>query len=141
MFTLGPVKFHRLIPSVEGNIRDPLDLSSAVNIKSVKFECGMSSFDVDWITVAVESIKSPYVEKMTLCTPHDLMTQENVDTRPPDVAHAQWLALDKALVKYLTSRSFKLKVIAHPGADAAAFEACVERLLPDLFGKRMLEVA
>ena len=101
----------------------------------------MSSFNVDWITAAVESIRSPHVKEMCLHTPRDLTTREEMDGQLSDTVHAQWLALDKALVKYLTARPFKLKVEASSEMDDTTFEACVERLLPDLFGKKMVEMA
>ena len=125
---------------VEGNTRHALDLSSAVNLKSIMFDCGMPSFDVDWITAAVESIKSPHIEKLTLHVPEDL-TCENIATQLPGAVYTQWLDLDRTLVKYLTSRSFRLKVMAPPRTAGDTFEALVERLLPNLVGKKMLEVA
>lgn len=125
----------------EGDARHSLDLSSAVNLKSVVFRCGVQSLSVDWITAAVESIKSSHVKEVTLHMPEDLTAHENVNTQLPNAVYAQWLTLDKALVKYLTARSFKLKVIAPPETDRDAFEGCVERLLPDMFGRKMLEVA
>jgi len=94
----------------------------------------MSSYNVDWAAAAVESIKSPHV-KMTLRMPGDL-----AKTRLPRAVYAQWLDLDRALVKYLTARPFKLKVIA-PRMDKATFEVCVGQLLPHLFVNKMLEVA
>jgi len=127
--------------SAEGNTQHLLNLSSAVNLKSVVFRCGMPSLNVNWITVAVESIKSSHVKEMTLHTPSDLTTREKIDTQLPGRVYTQWVALDRVLVKYLTARSFKLKVVAPPGASDDTFGACVEHLLPNLFGKKMLEVA
>ena len=101
----------------------------------------MPSFDIDWITVTVESIKSPHLKKMTLRMPRDITTRENIETQLPGAVYTQWLDLDRALVKYLTPRPFKLKVKAPTGMNKDAFEVCVERLLPGLFAKKMLEVA
>jgi hypothetical protein len=128
--------------SIERNIRQSLDLSSAVNLKSVMFHYGSPGLDVDWIAAAVESIRSSHVKEMELHMPGDLrvMTREKIETQLPDAVCVQWLALDKVLVKYLTTRSFKLKVVAPPGAGRDAFEVCAETLLPNLFGKKMLEV-
>jgi len=122
--------------SVEEDTRQVLDLSSAVNLKSIEIHCGISSYNVDWITAAVESIKSPHVKKMMLQMPGDL-----AKTQLLGAVYTQWLDLDRTLVKYLTARPFKLKVIAPGGMDKAEFEVCVERLLPNLFVKKMLEVA
>ena len=99
----------------------------------------MPIFDVDWITVAVDSIRSPHIENLTLHMPGGL-TCENIETQLPGAVYTQWLDLDRALVKYLTSRSFRLKVMASPGTAGGAFKAPVERLLPNLVGKKMLEV-
>jgi len=125
----------------EGNTRHFFDLSSAVNLKSVVFRCGMPSINVDWITAAVENIKSSHVKEMALHMPKDLTTREKIDSQPPGRVYTQWRTLDKVLVKCLTARSFKLRVVAPPGASNDTFGACVERLLPNLFGKKMLEVA
>jgi len=125
----------------QGNTRHLLDLSSALNLKSIMFQCGMRSLDVNWIAAAVESIKSPHVKKMTLYLPDDPTTDEDNEAQIPDAVYLQWLALDKVLVKYLTARSFKLKVVVPHGTGNAAFEARVEHLLPNLFGKKMLEAA
>ena len=131
----------RLTLSVEGNTRHSLDLSSALNLKSVVFRCGMPSLNVDWITIAVESIKSSHVKEMTLYMPGNLTTRGNVDAQLPDAVYTQWLDLDKVFVEYLTARSFKLKVVTSPGTDKDTFEGYVERLLPNLFEKKMLEMA
>jgi hypothetical protein len=120
----------------EGNTQHSLDLSSAINLKSIVFKCEMSNHDVDWIAVAVESIKSSHVKEMGLRMPGDLATH---DARLSNAVHTQWLALDKALVKYLTARSFKLEVMVPSMTDKTAFETWVEHLLPNLFGKKMLE--
>lgn len=77
---------------------------------------------------------------MTLRMPGDLTTRKTLDNQLPGTVN-QWLALDNVLVKYLTPRSLKLKVTAPNGVDEDTFEACVERLLPNLFGKKMLEMA
>ena len=95
----------------------------------------MSSYNVDWVAAAVESIRSPHVKKMTLQVPGDL-----AKTRLPGAVYTQWPDLDRALVKYLTARPFKLKVIALR-MDKATFEVCVGQLLPHLFVNKMLEVA
>ena len=100
----------------------------------------MPIFDVDWITVAVESIKSLHLKKLTLRMPGNL-TCENIETQLPGAVNTQWLDLDRALVKYLTPRSFRLKVMVPSGMDRDASEPLVEQLLPNLFGKKMLEVA
>ena len=126
---------------VEGNTQYLLDLSSALNLKSIMFRCGMASLDVNWITTTVESIKSPHVRKMTLHLPDDPTTDEDNNSQIPEAVYLQWLVLDKALVKYLTARSFKLKVVAPHGTGKVGFEARVEHLLPNLFGKKMLEAA
>ena len=73
--------------------------------------------------------------------PGDLTTRENIDTQLPDTVPTQWRALDEALVKCLTARSFKLKVIVLPGTDETAFKARLERLLPKLVRKKVLIVA
>jgi len=127
--------------SVEGNTRHVLDLSSALNLKSVELHCGIPSFDIDWIRVAVESIRSPHVKKITLHMPTDITTRESIETHLPSAVYAQWLDLDRALVKYLTTRSFRLRVVASTVVDRGVFEVCVEHLLPNSFGKGMLEVA
>jgi len=132
---------HVLNHTKQENTRHSLDLSSALNLKSVVFRCGMSSLNVDWITVAIKSIKSPHVKEMRLHMPGDLTGREDTDAQLPDAVYAQWLALDKVFVKYLTARSFKLKVVAPHRTDRGMFEACVQRLLPNMFGKKMLEVA
>jgi hypothetical protein len=129
----------RLTFSLEENAQHSLDLSSAVNLKSVMFQCGMPCLDVNWIKIAVESIKSSHIRVMTLDM-SDFTTRENVVPQVPDVVYIQWLALDKVLVEYLTARSLKLNVTSPPVKDTATFRSWVERLLPDLSGKKMLEV-
>ena len=129
----------RLTFSLEENAHHSLDLSSAVNLKFVMFQCGMPCLDVNWIKIAVESIRSSHVRKMTLDM-SDFTTRENVALQVPDAVYTQWLALDKVLVEYLTARSFKLNVTSPPGKDDVMFGSWVERLLPDLSGKKMLEV-
>ena len=100
----------------------------------------MSNFEVNWIISVVKSIRSPHVKRMILHMPRDLTTREQVDSQLPGVVHTQWLALDKALVEYLTTRLLKLEVKAPCWVDKDVFDACVESLLPNLFGKKMLEV-
>jgi hypothetical protein len=129
----------RLTFSLEENAQHSLDLSSAVNLKSVMFQCGMPCLDVNWIKIAVESIKSSHIRMMTLDM-SDFTTRENVVPQVPDAVYIQWLALDKVLVEYLTARSLKLNVTSPPGKDNATFGSWVERLLPNLSGKKMLEV-
>jgi hypothetical protein len=104
----------RLTFSLEENAQHSLDLSSAVNLKSVMFQCGMPCLDVNWIKIAVESIKSSHIRMMTLDM-SDFTTRENVVPQVPDAVYIQWLALDKVLVEYLTARSLKLNVTSPPG--------------------------
>ena len=125
---------------VEGTTLHPLDLSFAVYLKSIVFRCGAANLSVDWITAAVESIKSSHLKEITLYMPGDITTRENAETQLSTAVYAQWMALDGVLVKYLTTRSFKLKVIAASETDRDAFEARVGHLLPVLFAKKMLEV-
>ena len=127
--------------SVGANTRQAVDLSSAVNLKSIEIYCGTPSYDIDWITVTVESIKSPHLKKMTLRMPRDITTRKSIETQLPGAVYTQWLDLDRALVKYLTPCPFKLKVEAPPGMNKDALEVCVERLLPSLFVKKLLELA
>ena len=135
------VELRRLTLPVGENIRHSLDLSSAVNLKSIAFRYETPILDVSWITAAVKSIKSPHVKEIALHMPGDLTTRENIDTQLPDTVPTQWRALDEAPVKCLTARSFKLKVIVLPGTDETAFKARLERLLPKLVRKKVLVVA
>lgn len=76
---------------------------------------------------------------MALRVPWDLKTP--VFMHPlPDAVRARWLALDKVFVGYLAARSLKLKVVAAQATDRETLEAYVQRLLPNLFEKGMLEV-
>ena len=76
---------------------------------------------------------------MALHMPWDFKTQKIV-AQLSDSVRTQWLALDKVFVGYLTARSLKLKVIAAPVTDRETLEVCVERLLPNLFEKGMVEM-
>ena len=76
---------------------------------------------------------------MALHMPWDFKTQKIV-AQLSDSVRTQWLALDKVFVGYLTARSLKLNVIAAPVTDRETLEVCVERLLPNLFEKGMVEM-
>lgn len=89
---------------------------------------------MDWIAATVESIRSSHFEEVTLRMPEDLATCTRVEARVPDEVHAQWLALDTALLRYLTVRSFKLKVAQSLGGNTGTFVTCMEYLLPSLAG-------
>lgn len=89
--------------------------------------------------VAVEGIKTSCIKSMALCMPWDLKTH-GIVLRLPDAAHAQWLVLDKVFVGYLAARSLKLKVAAAPVTGIETLEVFVKWLLPNPFGKGMLEM-
>jgi len=119
--------------------RHSVDLSPATNLQSVSFECWKSEYSPDWIAAAVESINSPSIKSVALHMPWDFKTQKIVG-QVPDSVRAQWLALDKVFVEYLTARSLKLKVIAAPVTDRETLEVCVKQLLPNLSEKGMVEM-
>jgi hypothetical protein len=123
-----------VFPSItEGNTC--IDLSSATNIKSVAFRSEVRTHNIDWIAIAIESIKSRRLEEVALYLPRDFLTNTAMSSQIPAVVYVQWLALDKVLLRYLTARSLKLKVVRRPKMDEKTFVDCVECLLPSLFGK------
>ena len=61
---------------------------------------------------------------MVLHMPWDFKTQKIV-AQLLDSVRAQWLALDKVFVGYLTARSLKLNVITAPVTDRETLEVCV----------------
>lgn len=71
--------------------------------------------------------------------PGDLTTRARIMTHVPEAVYIQWLVLDGVFLRCLTTRSLKLKVVRPPEVDQDTFVACVECLLPELFGKKMLE--
>lgn len=124
---------------VDGNTQDLLDLSSAVNLKTLVFRSGEVNLPVGWIAAAIGSIKSNRVENVMLQVPEHIKTGEDVETKLSDAVCAAWQVLDKALVKFLTARSFKLKLLVPPEMDGGTRGACARRLLPNLVGKKLVE--
>ena len=115
------------------------DLSSAIHLRSITFDCRQSSLYVDWIGVAVETIKSPRIEKMTLYMfdyRSPLQTPEQIWLQTPV---AQWLELDKVLVGFLTAHSLRLKVVPPSNLSRDLVESCVGHHFPSLFGKKMID--
>lgn len=121
--------------TIEGNTW--IDLSSATNLKTVAFRSEVRAHNIDWIAVAIQSIRSSRLEEVALYLPRDFTADTTIKTQVPDVVYVQWLTLDKVLLRYLTARSLKLKVVRRQGMGEDTFVACVECLLPSLFGKNI----
>jgi hypothetical protein len=106
-----------------------LDLSRASKLKDVEFKCGRP--DVQWITMALQSIKSKNLQQIAIHC-HAIF-------RNPvgEIVHRAWRDLDRVLVQFWASHSIFPKVKCGMGEKE---NPLIPILLPELTRRRVADL-
>ena len=110
-----------------------LDLSKATKLKDVEFRCGKP--DVQWITMALRTIESKTLQRIT------------IDLYAPSVRQMgetvcqEWRDLDRLLVQFSTSHSIRPKITNGKWEGGVNLGSIVPMLLPELTRRGMVDVA
>ena len=101
------------------------DLSKAATLKHVKLlRMGESSI-VRWITMALRTVKSRNLERITIAM------DENLPEAIDDEVHREWKDLDWAFIKFWTSHSIRPQVMNAAGWREEIFRGNAQQLLPE----------
>jgi len=108
------------------------DLSKAIKLKHLKFLPATST--VQWITMALQTVKSKHLQHITIrqYTLLQEVTQE--------VVYQEWQDLDHLLVKFWASHSIRPEFTYLEGKEGKDQRDYVQRLLPELTRRGLVDL-
>ena len=118
-------------PADIGTSRTPyLDLSKATKLKDL--ELRWKRLSVGWITMALGTVKSEYLRKITI-HPTTAATIE-------DSIYQEWQELDQLLVQFWTTHSVRPRLAYRVGKGGQDLRDCAPRLLPELSRRGLVDL-
>ena len=115
------------------SIATSFDLSTATKLKHLVFQCARPN--VQWVTTALQSVKSKGLERITVRPDADTFVRT---IKEP--VHQQWHDLDRQLVDFWTSHSIRPKVTYEAGARRKDMRDCTQSLLPELTRRGLVDL-
>jgi hypothetical protein len=121
-----------LLVDVDVSKLPPLDLSKATKLKDVQFRCGMPS--IQWVTVALQSIKYKDIERITInCYVH-------LENPVGETARQEWRDLDRLLVHFWTAHSIRPKIMYEAREEGNDLGGFAPGLLPELTRRQAVDL-
>jgi hypothetical protein len=128
-----------LLPFPDELVLPSVDLSKATKLKDVVFQPGLER--VEWVIKALQTITPEHRDllQLTIDIPCNLTAIGFVANGEAigELAHGQWLDLDRLLVQFWESRSIRPKVVYTVGFGMKDF---VGSLLPEIMKRGVVDV-
>ena len=121
-----------LLVDVDVSKIPPLDLSKATKLKDVQFRCGMPS--IQWVTVALQSIESKDIERITI------NRYVHLENPVGEAARQEWRDLDRLLVHFWTAHSIRPKIMYEAGEGGNDLRGLAPSLLPELARRQAVDL-
>jgi len=131
LYSLHPIYNSPLLYAAPG--ATGIDLSKAVKLRDVVFRC--TGLHAEWITKTLNTVKSENLHSLSLKFP-----RSGIEDPVWEVAHREWLDLDRLLVQFWDSHKLRSKVIyaTEKGEKDAKDE--VAKFFPELTRRGIVDV-
>ena len=133
MCVLHPLYLIDTLPLRLGPATISFDLSMATKLKDLVFRCKKPN--VQWVTRALQSIKSKDLERITL-RPGPYAFTGTVQ----EAVYQEWWDLDRLLVQFRTSLSVFPKVVYEMDLDEEDLRVYARYMLPGPTGRELVDV-